>query len=114
MDMEQDLQIGVGGAGAGYYGGTTSDYADACEAGAGGSSFISRYEGCNAIDENSTENNIIHTEKNIHYSGRFFSSCVVLDGNSEDIIKKNLENGYAVITYLSSKYKSAIELNKLI
>ena len=39
---------------------------------------------------------------------------MVLDGNSEDIIKKDLENGYAVITYLSSKYKSAIELNKLI
>ena len=33
---------GVAGSGGGYYGGTTSDYADDCEAGAGGSSLNKR------------------------------------------------------------------------
>ena len=45
---------GVAGSGGGYYGGTTSDYADECEAGAGGSSFVSGYDGCNAIFEETT------------------------------------------------------------
>ena len=65
---------GVAGSGGGYYGGTTSDYADECEAGAGGSSFVSGYDGCNAISNESTENNIIHTSQNIHYSCLLYTS----------------------------------------
>ena len=65
---------GVAGSGGGYYGGTTNDYADVREAGAGGSSFVSGYEGCNAIAEESIENNIIHTGQNVHYSGKKFTN----------------------------------------
>ena len=40
--------------------------------------------------------------------------AIMYDGNDTKIPRINTQNGYAVITYLSSKYKSAIELNKLI
>lgn len=114
MDMEQEYQTGVGGSGSGYYGGTTSNYGDGKEAGAGGSSFISGYEGCNAIDKSSTENNIIHTGKSEHYSGKIFKNGKILDGNSNKVIKRKSENGYAIITYLNSEYVRAIVLEKLI
>lgn len=71
---------GVGGAGGGYYGGNTSDVADACEAGAGGSSFVSGYELCNAIDSESTEANIIHTNQPNHYSGKIFKNAIIKNG----------------------------------
>lgn len=93
---------GVAGSGGGYYGGTTSDYADVSEAGAGGSSFISGYSGCDAIAENSTENNIVHTGQSIHYSNRSFIDGVILDGKSTQIEK--MENGFAKITFMGYTY----------
>ena len=93
---------GVAGSGGGYYGGTTSDYADVSEAGAGGSSFISGYSGCDAIAENSTENNIVHTGQSIHYSNRSFIDGVILDGKSTQI--ENMENGCAKITFMGYTY----------
>ena len=73
---------GCGGGGGGYYGGGSStirtDYS-----GGGGSSFISGYPGCNAIAEESTTNNITHTNSPIHYSGLVFSDSVMIDGNSQ-------------------------------
>lgn len=90
---------GVAGSGGGYYGGTTSDYSDGIEAGAGGSSFISGYDGCDAIDKNSTESNISHTNQNVHYSGKKFIDTICLDGNSsQKPISKN-KNGYVIITF---------------
>ena len=74
---------GVAGSGGGYYGGTTSDYADVCEAGAGGSSFVSGYDGCEAILEESTENNIIHSGQKIHYSKKEFQNIKFLNGNEQ-------------------------------
>ena len=73
---------GVAGSGGGYYGGTTSNIADAKEAGAGGSSFISGYIGCNAISKNSIESNIEHTGQANHYSGKIFTNAYIVDGKS--------------------------------
>ena len=74
---------GVAGSGGGYYGGTTSDYADNCEAGAGGSSFVSGYDGCEAILEESTENNIIHSGQKIHNSKKEFQYIKFLNGTEQ-------------------------------
>lgn len=99
---------GVAGAGGGYYGGMTSDYADECEAGAGGSSFVSGYDGCNAISEETTENNIIHSGQKIHYSKKEFQNIKFLNGNEQ---KNNNIDGYASILYLSNNYKLALILD---
>ena len=99
---------GVAGSGGGYYGGTTSDYADNCEAGAGGSSFVSGYDGCEAILEESTENNIIHSGQKIHYSKKEFQNIKFLNGNEQ---KNNNIDGYASILYLSNNYKLALILD---
>ena len=64
------------GGGGGYYGG----YANGC-AGAGGSSFISGYSGCDAISSTSTEDNIVHTGQSVHYSKLKFSDCVMKAGS---------------------------------
>ena len=100
---------GVAGSGGGYYGGTTSDYADNCEAGAGGSSFVSGYDGCEAILEESTENNIIHSGQKIHYSKKEFQNIKFLNGNEQK--KNNNIDGYASIIYLSNNYKLALILD---
>jgi len=100
---------GVAGSGGGYYGGTTSDYADECEAGAGGSSFVSGYEGCDAISKESTENNIIHTGQSIHYSGKKFTNIKLLDGNSSEIPTRKSADGYASIKFLSTSLDEAIQ-----
>ena len=70
------------GGGAGYYGGGSglSTYANV-SSGAGGSSFISGHNGCDAIKKESTEDNIIHTGESIHYSGLYFTNTVMIDGN---------------------------------
>lgn len=100
---------GVGGSGGGYYGGTTSNIADSREAGAGGSSFISGYSECNAITEDSIEDNIIHTNQPNHYSGKIFSECTILSG--KDTISSttgfettvgNSGNGYVRIRFIKS------------
>ena len=87
---------GVGGAGGGYYGGTTSNYSDDAEAGAGGSSYVSGYEGCNAISKDSTSENIIHTDG------------IILDGKNSKSSSKNTNNGYVQIAFLDNNYEVAI------
>lgn len=70
------------GGGSGYYGGGSgSDTANNVSSGAGGSSFISGHNGCDAIKKESTEDNIIHTGGSIHYSGLYFTNTVMIDGN---------------------------------
>ena len=87
--------------------------------GADGSSFISGHNGCDAIKEESTENNIIHTGQSIHYSGLYFTDTVMIDGEGykwtdkkeeyvgmpsyldNSIITGNTGNGYARITLIS-------------
>ncbi|EAX95586.1 hypothetical protein TVAG_370900 [Trichomonas vaginalis G3] len=92
--------------GGGYYGGGGIPWAGSAS---GGSSFISGYQGCDAIFENSTEDQILHSGKPLHYSGKFFVDAVMIDGQSKipspDL--KSFEightgNGYALITNLAS------------
>lgn len=82
---------GYNGGGSGYYGDASGTWAP----GAGGSSFISGHNGCVAITENSTENNIIqrldsnnttcdedttYITCSYHYSDYKFSDTVMIDG----------------------------------
>ena len=110
-----------GGGGGGYYGGggsKTANNVSQASNGAGGSSYISGHNGCDAIKEESTEDNIIHTGQSIHYSGMHFTDTVMIDGSgykwttqkgeytgmpSHDgtgTMKGNAGNGYARITYI--------------
>ncbi len=110
---------GVSGGG-GYYGGgggygvVNIDHG----AGGGGSSFISGHNGCDAISESSTEENIIHTGESFHYSGLKFKNTVMIDGagyswtnvkgaytgmpshDGKSTMTGNSGHGYAKITYL--------------
>ena len=106
-----------GGGGSGYYGGSAGS--DWGSGGAGGSSFISGHNGCDAIKEESTEDNIIHTGQSIHYSGLYFTNTLMIDGDGyrwttkkeeqigmpshsdNSIIMGNSGNGYARITLIS-------------
>ena len=68
-----------GFGGNGYYGGTSYPLAFA---GSGGSSFISGHKGCKAIkDPLLTNNEIVHKEDSIHYSGIFFNQTKMIAGN---------------------------------
>lgn len=92
-----------GGGGSGYYGGALGFG----HGGGGGSSFISGYDGCDAITENSTADNIVHTGQSIHYSGYKFEYGEMIAGNSEmpnpsgGIMTGNSGNGFARITVIS-------------
>lgn len=68
----------------------------------GGSSFISGYAGCNAVDSNGN-----HTGKPYHYSGYVFTNAQMIAGNKlipnkeqENQILGNSGNGYAKITFI--------------
>ena len=97
-------QIGnQSGGGSGYYGGGSNGHGGA----GGGSSFISGYDGCDAIAENSTEDNIVHTGQSIHYSGYKFNNAVMYAGNEEmpthdgtSTMIGNSGNGYAKISLI--------------
>ena len=99
------------GGGSGYYGGGAGGAgSNIIGSGAGGSSFISGYPGCNAISKDSTESNIIHTDQPNHYSGYIFTSGVMKSGdedmpsyNSTSTMTGNTGNGYARITLLEIK-----------
>lgn len=93
------------GGGSGYYGGGSTGHGGA----GGGSSFISGYDGCDAISIDSTENNIIHTGQSIHYSGYKFTETKMIAGNSSmpthdgsSTMIGNSGNGYAKITLVST------------
>ena len=112
-----------GGGGGGYYGGggsKTASNVSQASTGAGGSSYISGHNGCDAIEEESTENNIIHTGQSVHYSGMHFTDTVMIDGegykwttqketytgmpthDGTETMKGNAGNGYARITYIGN------------
>lgn len=71
---------GSPGAGGGYYGGKVSLGTVSFDAAAGGSSFISGHNGCDAISETSTSSSIVHTGQDIHYSGYQFANTQMIDG----------------------------------
>ena len=85
------------GGGGGYYGGG-SGQDELCCGGGGGSSFISGAPGCNAINESSTEDSIIHTNQPFHYSGIYFTNTKMIQGGEE----MPLPNGSNDIGYLGS------------
>ena len=111
-----------GGGGGGYYGGggsSTGNMDEQASPGSGGSSFISGHNGCDAIKEESTQDNIIHTGQSIHYSNLYFTNTLMIDGDGyrwttkkeeqigmpshsdNSIIMGNSGNGYARITLVS-------------
>ena len=105
-----------GGGGGGYYAGAVGHGT----AGSGGSSFVSGHDGCNTIEESSTEYNIIHTNQSIHYSKYKFNNTKIVDGtgynwttsrqsyigmpthDGAQIMSGNSGNGYAKITLLDT------------
>ena len=94
------------GGGGGYYGGGGGGHnGGIVGSGAGGSSFISGYIGCDAITESSTENNIIHTGQSNHYSGKVFTNPIMIDGGSVmpsptgSTETGHTGNGYCIITW---------------
>lgn len=98
-------EYGCNGGGGGYYGGGASSRQHG--AGGGGSSFVSGYEGCDAISEASTENAIIHTGQSAHYSGYVFANSQIIAGDSAvpthdgtGTMLGNSGHGFAKITYL--------------
>ena len=94
------------GGGSGYYGGAHGIHGgNGWTGGGGGSSFISGYTGCDAIDESSTEDNIVHTGQPNHYSGYMFVHSVMIDGGSVmpspsgGTETGHSGNGYCIITW---------------
>ncbi len=106
------------GGGGGYYGGGGGiDQGYSPSAGAGGSSYISGYIGCIAIDNTSTENSVFSKtgcdvnapdlECSKHYSGKYFTDPQMIAGNSqmpthngEGTMEGNIGNGHAKITFV--------------
>lgn len=91
------------GGGSGYYGGGSVGHGGA----GGGSSFISGYDGCDAIAESSTSDNIIHTGRSVHYTGYKFENSVMIAGNEtmpehrgNGTMVGNTGNGYAKISLI--------------
>ena len=103
----------IGGCGGGYYGGyldtRDSFLTDNIElGGAGGSSFVSGCNECNAVKYDST-NEIFHSNQSIHYSGLKFKEIIMKSGIEEMPIpfdeKRNVDynnqgNGAIIITFL--------------
>jgi hypothetical protein len=96
------------GGGSGYYGGAHGIHpGNGWTGGGGGSSFISGYTGCDAIDESSIENHIVHTGQPNHYSGYVFTNSVMIAGDA--IMPKpkggtetgHSGDGYAIISWIS-------------
>ena len=69
--------FGGTGAGNGYYAGGGAGFVTGA---GGGSSFISGHNGCDAVDESSTKERIIHTGNSNHYSDYVFSKTLMIDG----------------------------------
>ena len=118
-------RFGIGGSGngkdpgpsggGGYYGGGGITYVGSAS---GGSSFISGFQGCDAIFENSTEDHIYHRGNPFHYSGKYFTDGIMIDGQHEmpttDLHSTELGhqgNGYAIITYIASNVICSCQMN---
>ena len=89
--------------GSGYYGGGGTSMKGS---GGGGSSFISGHPGCDAIEESSTEYNIVHTHQPNHYSELVFFNSETIAGNQymyspdNKYVLGNDLNGFARITHI--------------
>lgn len=102
------------GGGGGYYGGGSGNATSSCvSSGAGGSSYISGYTGCVAIDSETSlpkegcTDGTNDNECSIHYSGKKFVNPVMKSGkdtmpshDDSGTMTGNTGNGYARITLL--------------
>ena len=122
MVSDSDYTVGPGGAGSGYYAGTTSRSDGS--SGGGGSSFISGHAGSIAINEDGNPKTTLFTtlSDSYHYSNFVFTNTVMIDGKGynwtttkEGITSMpdpyggyykegtgNSKDGYARITLLST------------
>ncbi len=98
-----------GGGGGGYYGGGGGGViSSGVSSGAGGSSYISGYEGCFGIDAISTSSNLIVLSNSNHYSGTTFNNTSMIAGNAVmPSLATGTEtghggNGLAIFTYLGN------------
>lgn len=101
---------GLGGGAGGYYG----SYSGACgvemfempTGAGGGSSYVSGCKGCNAIDKDSTKENLIFTNQPVHYSKMEFKNIIMKSGEEKmptgtgKSMIGNKNNGMAKITFL--------------
>ena len=80
MVSDSDYTVGPGGAGSGYYAGTTSRSDGS--SGGGGSSFISGHIGSIAINEDGNPKTTLFTtlSDSYHYSNFVFTNTVMIDG----------------------------------
>lgn len=98
--------VASSGGGGGYYGGgATTNIGYSTEVGGSGSSFISGYENCDAMDKDGK-----HTGQPNHYSGLIFTDSNMISGSDtmptyDGTTTKNgnVGNGYAKITLISLK-----------
>ena len=115
VNQTQGYKFGIGhpgipaghagaGAGGGYFGGESHDVPEPADPrgsmssrASGGTSYISGHAGCIAIDQNSTENNIIQRKDSnnntcvndttdivcsYHYSNKIFTNTIMIDGGN--------------------------------
>ena len=84
INISQVYGGSIGGAGGGYYGGTsisidTIDDIYYEVGGSGGSSYVSGYDGCNSVSAFPL-NEINHTNQSLHYSGLYFQDIKMISG----------------------------------
>ena len=106
-----NMNTGQSGAGGGWFTGANSAHTGA----GGGSSYISGYTGCLAIDQTSTETNII-MKTTSEYQDYYFDNATMIDGEGKNVKTNTLTqmptytgktgevgnkgNGHIKITYL--------------
>lgn len=101
-----DGQFGIGGSprywkwgtgsGGGYYGGGGSGFVSCYVFSASsGSSFVSGFYGCNAIDETYSKANPLHTNQPVHYSNIKFNHALIISGD-RPIPSIDDENSYTI------------------
>lgn len=106
---------GLGGGAGGYYGSRSGfchpkDWELSSGAG-GASSYVSGCKNCNSISEKSTENNLIYTKNEKHYSGKYFKNIKMISGEDKmpnpyngKTMVGNDNDGFARITYMGGWY----------
>ena len=128
------ISYSASGGGAGYFGGaggSSRNYGRTT--GGSGSSYISGFNGCNSLEEDSEDENIILTGSAYHYSNRYFTDSVMIDGKgyswnqygpsslvyqpTKDGLSTqigNSGNGYAIIKLVQKDEKSDSDINEMI
>ena len=108
-DAADNKNHGSGGGGGYFGGGGGSDGPGVTSCGAGGSSFISGYSGCFAVNELMTDiSNPMMLDSSIHYSGLVFRNIMVIPGSD---LKRD-DDGRVVITFLYSSKCSFVRCNR--